>query len=744
MFVREFAMSRNETGISWLRRATAWSNSVASWRERLVLLAFLLAGAGLIYFSTQASLWQTAIAWAVYVVALAIGTRQGWLQLFGPVLFYDMVRTARQNRYVLMRLFYASVLLSILFIMYLSTATERRVDQRAVFFSVLGLLAVLLGITALFALLTVLTSRTAHVVLLGLIGVLVALFIVGVWLWNVNLQAGQREDALLAALFAQFFFLVFLMVQLALVVLLTPAYVAGAIADEKDRKTLEFMLATDLSNHEIVLSKLLSRLANMVLFLLTGLPILSILQLVGGVDAELMLYGFAGTGLTMLGIASVGILFSTLLKRPRDAIGMTYLFIIAYGALATLLEAQVRGNPVLMAETIWYGDVGPSWAEVSNVLNAGNPIAAIVRIREAIARATLATDLPAILTDYAYFYGVLTLVCVAWSILRIRAVALKQAPGGATQRTRWWSPRRPAIGDVPMLWKELHIEGRLRLHWLGFAVVVVLVLLTLGSGLMLAGSFGWDFLFRVRDPWRDIAREMNLWFRIAGSSVASIILLIVAVRASTSIAGERERDTFDALVTTPLGCEAILASKLVGCLMGVRLGWVWFGSMTALAVITGGLDVLAVSLVFGAWFIYGVFFTMVGLWFSMVCRSALRATVMTVVASLFFGGGHWLLLGLCCYAPAFALMRGGGQDDLVPYLMQFELGMTPPFVIGLLANSRANLAHDFRPGTFEMGQMFFFALIGLFLWAAVCVFFWYGLLLPKFREITRREDTLSV
>src|SRR5262249_45248666 len=118
----------------------------------------------------------------------------------------------------------------------------------------------------------------------------------------------ERVDRRETAILAETFFSAFMIVQLILVVLLTPAYVAGAIAEEKDRKTLEFMLATDLNNREIVLSKLLSRVANMTLLLLTGLPILSILQFLGGVDSQLMLAGFAGTGLTILGIASVGIL----------------------------------------------------------------------------------------------------------------------------------------------------------------------------------------------------------------------------------------------------------------------------------------------------------------------------------------------------------------------------------------------------------------------------------------------------
>src|SRR5207302_11017958 len=88
------------------------------------------------------------------------------------------------------------------------------------------------------------------------------------------------------------FFSSFTVVQLIAVFLLTPSYVAGSIAEEKERKTLEFLLATDLRNREIVLSKFSSRLCNMLLFILTGLPILSALQFMGGVDPDLVVASF--------------------------------------------------------------------------------------------------------------------------------------------------------------------------------------------------------------------------------------------------------------------------------------------------------------------------------------------------------------------------------------------------------------------------------------------------------------------
>ena len=64
-----------------------------------------------------------------------------------------------------------------------------------------------------------------------------------------------------------------------------------------------------------------------------------------------MLASFAVVGLSVLGLASVGILNSVLYRRPRDAIAMTYLMAIGYLAVATV--------PFLFDRyfTIWGGNV---------------------------------------------------------------------------------------------------------------------------------------------------------------------------------------------------------------------------------------------------------------------------------------------------------------------------------------------------------------------------------------------------
>src|SRR5439155_15768105 len=137
-----------------------------------------------------------------------------------------------------------------------------------------------------------------------------------------------------AAALASTFFYSFMKVQFLALIFFTPAFAAGAIAEEKERKTMEFLLSTDLHNREIVLSKLVSRLGSLALLVVTGLPILCILQFMGGVDPNLVLAGFAVTGLTMVSLASVSILTSVYAKKPRTAIVASYLILIGYLALA--------------------------------------------------------------------------------------------------------------------------------------------------------------------------------------------------------------------------------------------------------------------------------------------------------------------------------------------------------------------------------------------------------------------------
>ena len=68
------------------------------------------------------------------------------------------------------------------------------------------------------------------------------------------------------------------------ILLLTPAFVAGTIAEDRQRKVLSYLLASPLSGAEIVLGKLAARMVNLVVLVAVGLPVVSIALFLGGID----------------------------------------------------------------------------------------------------------------------------------------------------------------------------------------------------------------------------------------------------------------------------------------------------------------------------------------------------------------------------------------------------------------------------------------------------------------------------
>src|SRR5687767_4214123 len=109
-------MSLVKSSWSWFRQTFAWSNSRQSWIERLCALGLVAAAIATWMFTPKdASAGTLFVLWGLIILGTAVLLRRGWLKLFGPVLFYDMIRSARRGRYFLLRCFYAGLLLFILF-----------------------------------------------------------------------------------------------------------------------------------------------------------------------------------------------------------------------------------------------------------------------------------------------------------------------------------------------------------------------------------------------------------------------------------------------------------------------------------------------------------------------------------------------------------------------------------------------------------------------------------------------------
>jgi ABC-type transport system involved in multi-copper enzyme maturation permease subunit len=248
-----------------------------------------------------------------------------------------------------------------------------------------------------------------------------------------------------------------------------------------------------------------------------------------------------------------------------------------------------------------------------------------------------------------------------------------------------------------MLWKEITLDRRQR-HRLGRALLGSLALASLApAGLIFLTDYG------PPGPGPLLAgRELalNLWVRAVGTIVACVGLLAVALNAGESVTTEREKGTLDSLLASPLTGQEILFAKWLGSIVAVaRWALPWLGVIWGVALVAGALHVIALAALALTWLAYATAFASIGLWVSVVSKTTLRATVVTVGLAL--GASCWgwpppLVFVLFTFQGLpFADMTspsGAPFGPALPYIAATTVGLW--VIAGLWLRSKAN--QDFR------------------------------------------------
>ena len=229
----------------------------------------------------------------------------------------------------------------------------------------------------------------------------------------------------------------------------------------------------------------------------------------------------------------------------------------------------------------------------------------------------------------AGFWTLFGLAGTAVAVWRLRPTCLAIGVTRAKNRRRG---RAPVLRERPMLWKELYIErvaslGRFG-RWLG-----ILLTLTIGGGsLILAGMMAYS-------AYADTGSDMASWASgilkavlggFAGTLFGWLLQMGVGLRASVSIASERERATWDALLMSPLVPSEIAVAKLIGSLYALR--WMAGAILLAwtLAVAVGSVSVASyVTWVVGT-FMMCAFMAAIGVRCSLSLPTATRAMSWTI------------------------------------------------------------------------------------------------------------------
>lgn len=451
----------------------------------------------------------------------------------------------------------------------------------------------------------------------------------------------------------------FAWIQAFAVYLITPAIVAGVIADEKQRKTLHYLLASRLTDLEIVLGKLAARLLLVLVLALSGLPILCALTLYGTVDPAGMAALFALTPVGALFVGGLSILASTWARRVREAVLAVY--VIEFLGIFVLHEV----GPFLVG---WPEEVPVAIAFLNTWANPFPAVGAI-------------GSKPLTMPQLTWLLGLqvaLGLACVVTALARLRPAARAQEGGRRPRRAeararaevRAARPRRrllprPPIGADPMLWKEIYV-------WKSGALINAAAVLFTILVLVVSISTAYHGLYVVPELYtngREVVaenhsyvvgrysgyqplvvgyssrNEMNGYLRGVGLVLSSLWLLCVACMAAGGVTGEREADTWTSLTATMVEGREIVRAKLLGAMARPR-GVLWFLALLwFLGVLLGAVHpagyVAAMAVILAATWSSAA----IGTWATLTSKNTMRAMSKAIVALVVVNGGYLIVIG---------------------------------------------------------------------------------------------------
>ncbi|MDZ4658356.1 MAG: ABC transporter permease subunit [Bythopirellula sp.] len=468
-----------------------------------------------------------------------------------------------------------------------------------------------------------------------------------------------RQSIRYAATLAASFFLSFSWLQILAILFVGPAMAAGTIASERERRTIEYLFATDLSNAEIVLGKTFARLTLLGQFVLVGLPILFLFRLLGGIPAEALLVTFLSAAGTAVMLTGMSIAVSVWSPKARDAVGRIYLLLIALISLPPILYGLQSAR--VFPDSVWQSILEP----VVNWLVMLNPMSTLMHAMGSTSALGIGIDMSQVLRAVG-FQVLVAVGCLILATFAVRRVHLSETTRTAAKLAKLPVQRsRRLPGERPMIWKEMYSStSATRMGRVGCVAMFIILFGMLAAAI-------WVFLQAITatEDW-----QRNNYFEFLAGLTGYLgcgMLLLLAARAAGLFSQEKERDTWISLLSTPLSGQEIILGKLCGNLYSAR----WMLAILAVSWLLGlFLDPTSIWPMLATCFVFSLlacYATCLGLLFSLRSTTTLRAMGLTLGTLVFFGGGY---LFCCCTVMA----SGGGGDAwaimlalCIPFLLVF-------------------------------------------------------------------------
>jgi ABC-type transport system involved in multi-copper enzyme maturation permease subunit len=346
--------------------------------------------------------------------------------------------------------------------------------------------------------------------------------------------------------------LTIIVLQDVLILLLLPVYVAPAVVEDKENRTIESIFLTHLTDREMALGKLAARLVPLASIPLAGLPLVGFLALYGNIDPNMLIYHEANSLLLLLSGGSICLLISTSSESAFQAISRSYLPVLV------LLGFGVVGA---LAMPWFIGEIGAHYQRtmrgvfIQSVPRYGVSLMLIAPLHAIVAAAALCFAVHSLRKFRLSERRRSRRLTAALSLTDTRAAAPAQRKHRARSRIH---PLARAVRDNALFWKECLKDGT------GYSLTLRWLLVPLGGIVIVS------VLFRVaalRAPPHELqslhALAAVLPYTAYFVALAAYALLVM-FQSTMSVAGEKEQDTLDFLLIIPDERPAILYHKWLG------------------------------------------------------------------------------------------------------------------------------------------------------------------------------------
>jgi len=470
-------------------------------------------------------------------------------------------------------------------------------------------------------------------------------------------QRGTTATIQELAELGQQMFAAYAVAQFLVLLILAPAYCAGAITADRERRVLDLVFATQLTNTELVAGKFLVRVVDLCLLVVAGVPALAICLTLGGVQWTSLVAAIALT-LVMIGfVASLSLMISIGSRRTITAVVITYMLLLIVWMAIPVMTMMLFAGPT--------GSI-PSWLNPIMRLNPG------MAIGTAVLPNFGASPWPDANWHCVRVYGLATLVLIVVDVLIVRRVGLWASHERVKRPTRdslrvdrgtsqpptekQRAGRQRKVREVwnnPVAWREVRtIAVHRRMRWA--RILSLLMLILFSSPLWLA------WLSDLLDGHQALSWDFQQFCMVI-ICTATIAWMLMVIQGAVSFAYEREHSTLDALLTTPLRSSYILSGKLAGILRSSAFALAFPVFFTVLAwgrdVISPRAAMLSLAIIIVGGLLAGVW----GLFWSVRTGASMKAITFSMTTALALCVGVPLLSGL--------LTAYETREELLPYTL---------------------------------------------------------------------------